>query len=354
MKTKIALVAGVTGIVGRGIAQFLSSLPDWQVIGCARRLPVHSSVPLPYPILAIDLTDEEKTRSTLSGMKFLTHIFFCGRADYQPGLKEPIDTNLLMLKNLIQAVEPIALGLQHVHIVQGSKVYGSDLGPYVTPALESHPRVNPTNWYYEQEDWLRERSAQSHWHWSASRPHGVCDAQIDSIRGLARVLAIYASICRSQGLPLSFPGNVGGFHSLYQCVELPLLSRAMAWISTEPSCQNEVFNVTNGDSMRWVNIWPKVAQFFDMPVGEVRPTLLTQWAKDKAPLWSQLVREHQLIPTDFEKTAVWSYGDFNFSRPYDILSSTIKLRQSGFHDCIDTPTMILDHLAHFRSQRLIP
>ena len=35
-----------------------------------------------------------------------------------------------MLRNLLDAVEPVAPGPNHVHFVRGSKVYGADLGPY--------------------------------------------------------------------------------------------------------------------------------------------------------------------------------------------------------------------------------
>ena len=86
------------------------------------------------------------------------------------------------MRNVLDAVE--SQQLQHVHIVQGSKVYGSDLGPYKTPAQESDPRVVQTNWYYEQEDLLAQRSAGTAWQWSASRPHGVCEADAGAVRGL--------------------------------------------------------------------------------------------------------------------------------------------------------------------------
>ena len=45
-----------------------------------------------------------------------------------------------MLRNVLDAIEPIAPGLEHVHLVQGTKYYGMHLGPFRTPAREDDPR----------------------------------------------------------------------------------------------------------------------------------------------------------------------------------------------------------------------
>lgn len=342
-----ALIAGATGIVGRALAQHLSAQPNWQVSGCARR----SRVSQPLNVIPVDLADAHAVRAALSASK-ITHVFYCGRADYTQAAKEPIAENVAMLRNVLNAVQ--SQHLQHVHIVQGSKVYGSDLGPYKTPAQESDPRVAETNWYYEQEDLLAQRSAGAAWQWSASRPHGVCDADAGAVRGLARVIAVYATILKALGEPLCFPGSHAAFHALYQSVDSGLLARAMTWIATTPACASQTFNVTNGDVMRWVHVWPRIADFFGMAAGPVKPVKLVDFMCDKAPLWDTIVREHVLRATPFNEAAVWPYGDFNFNRGYDVASSTIRLRQSGFAECADTGEMFLNHFTRFRKQRLIP
>lgn len=35
----------------------------------------------------------------------------------------------------------------------------------------------------------------------------------------------------------------------------------------------------------------------------------------------------------------WQFGDFIFHLGFDNISSTIKTRRAGFHDCIDTEDM---------------
>jgi hypothetical protein len=173
-------------------------------------------------------------------------------------------------------------------------------------------------------------------------------------RSLAMIIAVYAAISKELGQPLCFPGTAGNFRALYQCVDATLLAKAIAWISTTPACANQAFNVTNGDFIRWANLWPGFAEFFGMEAGPVKTVRLAQVMADKAPVWERIVGKHGLKTTPYEKTAVWRYGDFNFGRDYDIMSSTLKLRQTGFVDSIDTSRMLLEHLGHFRQERVIP
>lgn len=259
-----------------------------------------------------------------------------------------------MLRNLIEALEPVAHHLQHVHLVQGSKYYGSELGPYKTPAKESDPRVRGDNWYYAQEDWLVERALGKRWAWSASRPHGVCDHALEIARSMARVIAVYAAILKESGSPLVFPGTQANFAALYQCTDATLLAQAMAWIATEPQCANAAFNVTNGELIRWQNLWPRFAAFFGMVPGPVRTMKLAESLADKAPVWERIVAKYDLAPTPYAQTALWSYGDFIFNSGYDIISDTLKLRRAGFWETVDTQEMFLQLFAHLRANRIIP
>jgi len=351
MSRHCALIAGVSGVVGRALARHLSAQPDWEVIGLARRAP---AAPVAYPVVCVDLADAERCRATLGALGNITHVLYCARASHIASVKEPVGVNAGMLRNLLDAAEPCAPGLRHVHIVQGSKVYGSDLGPYRTPAKESDLRVADDNWYYAQEDLVVARGRGKGWHWSASRPHGVCDREPGIARSMALMIGVYAAICKELGEPLCFPGTAGSFHALYQSVDATLLAKAIAWIANEPACADQAFNVTNGDFIRWENLWPALAQFFDMQAGPVKTARLTALMADKAPVWERVVRKYELRPTPYENVAVWSYADFNWLRDHDKMSDTLKLRQSGFHECMDTGRMFLDHLANFRRERLIP
>ena len=346
-----ALIPGVTGVVGRGLADYLAAQADWQVIGLARRVPQEVAN---YPVIPVDLADAAACRARLGELANVTHVLYCARASHTTSAKEPVDLNAAMLRNLIDAVEPAARGLSHVHLVQGSKYYGSALGPYKTPARESDPRISDYNWYYAQEDFIVGRSRGKAWGWSASRPHAICDSALGTARSIPRVIAVYAAIAKALGEPLCFPGSAANFRALYQCVDATLLAKAIAWIATTQACANQAFNVTNGDFIRWENLWPRCAEFFGIAAGPVRTVRLAQVMADKAPLWERIVCEHRLHPTPYAQTALWPYGDFVFTPGYDHMSDTVKLRQSGFTDCLDTGRMLLDAFQRLRDARITP
>jgi hypothetical protein len=52
--------------------------------------------------------------------------------------------------------------------------------------------------------------------------------------------------------------------------------------------------------------------------------------------------------------ALWSYGDFIFTPDWDMMSSTLKLRQFGFHEVADTEKMFLSFFEGFRRANIIP
>jgi hypothetical protein len=50
----------------------------------------------------------------------------------------------------------------------------------------------------------------------------------------------------------------------------------------------------------------------------------------------------------------WRFGDFIFNSGFDNITSTIKARRAGFHDCIDTEDMFSHLFDDLRQKRVIP
>ena len=344
-----ALVAGASGVVGRRLAEHLAGEPDWEVTGLARRAPPEAS----FQSIEVDLTDARDCTEKLAGLTGTTHVLYAARYPHPTDSPEPIDINTAMLRNVVEAVAP-AGALRHVHMVQGSKYYGSTLGPYRTPARESDPRVEETNFYYAQEDWMENRRRGERWTWSASRPHAVMDRRTGIARSIAMVIAVYGAILREEGSPLFFPGTAGNYRVLYQCTDARLLARAIAWMSTEPRCANQAFNVVNGDYIRWMNLWPVFAKYFGMEPGPVRTVRLPDAMAGKGPIWDRIVKRHGLRTTPWRDAANWSYGDFVFQPEYDIMSDTTKARLYGFHEALATEEMFIGLFDHYRRERVIP
>jgi len=350
MKRGKALVVGATGVVGRYLLMHLLQTGTWDVAALSRRRP---DVAGDYLHLAIDLTDPGQTRAGLAGLHDVTHVFYAAYLD-RPDAAELARVNTAMLQNLVEAVDAAAPGLQHVHLVEGTKWYGSHLGPFKTPAKESDPRHLPPNMYYDQQDALESRQRGSRWTWSAVRPHAVSGFSLGSPMNLCLVLAVYASVCRELGVPLAFPGKPGAYRSLYQCTDAGLLARAIEWMATQAQCANQAFNVTNGDLIRWENLFPRFARFFDMELAAPRQIPLVRFMADKEPVWQRLAQRHGLAPHPFHQLAGWAFGDFVFGSDYDIVSDMGKARRAGFCESLDTEQMFLDLFARFRAARVIP
>lgn len=350
MARNVAIIAGATGVVGRGLAESLAATEGWDVVALARR-------PIDIPaarVISVDLTSEEDCRRKLGALTDTTHIFNTARFDHAAGTLEPVDVNLAMLRNMIETIEPAAPRLQHIHLVHGTKWYGSNLGPFRTPACEDDPRSLANNFYYAQQDYIAARQVGRQWSWSTTRPHGICHTVPDSPRNIVLVIAAYALVCREMGLPLSFPGTPENYHALYQCTSADHLVEAIRWMAHEPHCANQAFNIINGDYIRWENLWPAFARYFDMKVGPVRTVRLAQAMADKAPVWDAIVKRHGLKPTPYERLALWSYGDFVFTPGWDIMSDMTKARQFGFHRCVDTQSEFIRHFDVFRARGVLP
>jgi nucleoside-diphosphate-sugar epimerase len=241
-----------------------------------------------------------------------------------------------------------------VHLVQGTKVYGSHIGPFRTPAKESDPPHMPPNFYLDQEDWLRAHARGKPWSWSALRPQTVCGFALGNPMNLATGLAVYAAISKELGLPLRYPGTPVAYRSLYQVTDSELLAECMLWCATTPAAEGEVFNITNTDYFRWENLWPAFAKAFDMEPGAVQTINLTEMMADKAVLWERMVEKYRLRPIPYDQIVSWPFVDYCLSRDYDVMTDTLKIRKAGFHRCLDSEEMFLELFRQFREMRIIP
>lgn len=349
--TKTALIAGATGATSKRLLEALAADPDWAVIGLSRNPPKGSGR---VSFVAADLADRAACVRALKGFSQVTHIFYTARAKHGETAVESVEDNLALIRNVIDAIEPAAAGLRHINLVQGGKYYGQHLGPFPTPAREEDPRHMPPNFYFDQQDFLVERQRGKSWTWSAARPDFVCDFAPGRGRNIVSIVGAYAAISAELGLPLDFPGARGCFDTLKQATDATQLAQAMVHIATTPECGNHAFNVTNGDIFRWKHVWPKIAAHFGMRTGEIRTLKMSEWMRDKEPVWERIVRRHGLKPQPLANVALWAYADLQLAQDYDVITSTTKLRRSGFHETVDTEEMFLKHLASYREAKILP
>jgi nucleoside-diphosphate-sugar epimerase len=349
VESKVVLVAGVHGVIGRAAAEHFARQPATKVYGLSRRAGDLANV----NHLSVDLLAPGDVRAKLAGIADVTHVIF-GAYVEKPTAGERSRVNVALLENLLDVLEPACPGLRHITFYQGGKAYGADLGPFKTPAREDDPRLMPPNFYYDQEDALRRRQKDKGWTFTSLRPEAVCGYSIGNPMNLTMVIAIYAAISKELGLPLRFPGTMQAYRALYQVTSADILATASDWAGSEPRAANEIFNITNGDYFRWEHMWPRIARMFDMDVAYPVPTPLADYMADKAPLWNDMVREYELQPIDYKTLVSWPFGDFILNSGFDNISSTIKARRAGYHDCIDTEDMFRNFFTSLRQRKVIP
>jgi nucleoside-diphosphate-sugar epimerase len=350
MADKQAVVVGAVGVIGRAIVDRLSRSGDWDVVGLSRR-PLDTGTEARH--ISVDLLDRVDADAKLAELEGATHIFY---AAYQarPTPAAEVEPNLKLLRNAVSAIDAVAPGLQHVNLMQGGKAYGCHLGPFKTPAKETDPRHMPPNFYYDQEDWLRETAAGRPWTWSALRPEAVCGFAVGNPMNLTMAIAVYATMCRELGVPFHFPGKPGAYTAMYEVTAADLLAGAAEWAATSEAGAGEVFNITNGDTFRWQNVWPVFADFFGLDYAEPRTISLVEFMADKGPVWDRIVQEHDLRPYPYEDIVSWGFGDAIFGSDWDIVRSTHKARAAGFGDFVDTEEMFLGLFRQLQSGRVIP
>jgi nucleoside-diphosphate-sugar epimerase len=354
MSKKTAVVVGALGVIGRYIVERLVAEGDWDVIGLSRRTGEDGPR---VRFIPVDLLDEASVAAKLSGLTETSHIFY---AAFQPvagaatGFASNIAPNRDMLVNAVTAIDAASEKLQRVVLVTGTKYYGMHLGPFRTPARESDPRHIGPNYYFDQVDWLRDYQRGKRWDWVELRPHALCGFAPGTAQSILPAIAVYAALSKELGLPPRFPGKPGAFHALYQATASEHMAAGALWAATEPRCANEAFNMTNGDIFRWANVWPRIADVFEMPAGGVQTIKLVEQMAALRPLWERMVERYGLRPIPWEQLAAWPFADYVFAVDYDSISSMTKARQYGFHDVVDSEEMFVRLLRQFRREKIVP
>src|SRR5207249_1575167 len=147
-----------------------------------------------------------------------------------------------------------------------------------------------------------------------------------------------------------------------EAVDADLLARSMEWAATGSACAHDIFNITNGDVFVWTEVWPAIAGALGMKVGAPEPQSLKEAMPKRAAEWKEIVRKYALKAPDdvmsfvggsFEfADAVFGYGASETPPP--MIVSTIKARQAGFNDCMDTEDMFRMWFKRYEESRLLP
>ncbi|MBM4440385.1 MAG: SDR family oxidoreductase [Candidatus Rokubacteria bacterium] len=355
------LIAGASGLVGYAAARHFAGLPGWKTVAVSRRLPDD----LPgVELIAVDLLDAARCAEVFGRMRDVTHVVYAALYE-KPGLyqgwreRDQMETNRRMLEHLFEPLRRAAAGLRHVTLLQGTKAYGAHLKPIPIPAKERAPRDPHENFYWLQEDYLRGRQAGAPWTLTILRPQVIFGESLGSHMNLVPAIGVYAALRRDAGRPLSFPG---GPPWVREAVDADLLARACAWAAESPAAANETFNINNGDVFEWRHVWPAIAETLGMEVGPDEPQSLAATMPPREAEWRAIVRKHGLrapesLAAYVGQGFVYADGQLAYGAkrtPPTTLVSTIKARQAGFHECMDTEDMFRKWFRRFQERGWLP
>ena len=357
-KNKV-LVTGASGLLGvAAIEKFLSA--GWQVIGVSRRKPELISG-REIEFLSVDLRDQEAARAAFEPLTDISHVAYTALHE-KPALvagwssKDQIDTNNAMLRNVVEPILGSAKDFQHISILQGTKVYGVHLHPIPIPARERDPRDPHDNFFLDQEDYVREMGAKHGFTYTALRPQLVTGPTPGALNVLPTI-GVYAAIQREKGEPFSF---TGGPSFVWEAADADLVADVMVWAAGSARAANEAFNITNGDVFEWRNVWPTLAKTLGVETGPDTPMSLATYLADHSDLWDRIVAKYSLRPLSLRELV--GHGDqhadfaFAYGAPEGprAFVSTIKLRQAGFTETIDTEDAFRKALQSLIDHKFLP
>ena len=329
-----------------------------QVVGLARRRPDFAPA---ADWVAVDLRDREATAEALRPHGDATHVVYAALNE-QPNLlqgwrdADNAALNTRMLDNTLAALQYAPL--RHLTLMQGTKAYGVHTRRAMrVPAREQDALRDHVNFYFDQQDLVERQARRAGFGWTVLRPQIVLGLAAGSAMNPVAALGVYAVLSRELGHPLRYPGHAD---LLTECTDARLIAAAVEWAWGEPRAHGEAYNIANGDVVVWRHLFEQLAAYFGMPLGEPSTLRPGQEMPPHAALWRRIAEREGLREADLAALIglSWQYAEATWAsqRPLAVppLVSTIKLRQHGFGDCIDSQTCILEHLDAMRRMRYLP
>ncbi|CAA2986108.1 3-oxo-Delta(4,5)-steroid 5-beta-reductase-like [Olea europaea subsp. europaea] len=307
----VALVIGVTGIVGNSLAEILplADTPGgpWKVYGVACRPQPSWSEDNPIQYIRCDISDHEDAQAKLSPLTDVTHIFYVTWTNKSTEA-ENCEANGKMFKNVLDA------------------------------------------------DILFEEVEKEGLTWSIHRPGLIFGFSPFSMMNLVGTLCVYAAICKHEGMPLRFPGSEVVWDGYYDCSDADLIAEHQIWAAVDPYARNEAFNISNGDVFKWKHFWRILAEQFGVEYEEFEEgqnlTLLAMM-KDKGKVWDEIVRENGLTPTKLEDVGVWWLADTMLSLKC-LLDTMNKSKEHGFLGFRNSKNSFISWIDKLKAYKIVP
>nr|AHZ44504.1 putative progesterone 5 beta-reductase [Cochlearia officinalis] len=362
----VALIIGVTGIVGNSLAEILplSDTPGgpWKVYGVARRPRPSWNSDHPIDYIQCDVSDAEDARSKLSPLTDVTHVFYVTWTKRESET-ENCEANGSMLRNVLRAVVPHAPNLVHVCLQTGTKHY---IGPFENigkshheaPFTEDLPRLQVANFYYSLEDVLFEEiKKRESLTWSIHRPNSIFGFSPYSMINIVGALCVYAAICKHEGAPLVFPGSKEAWEGFTTASDADLIAEQQIWAAVDPYAKNEAFNCNNADIFKWKHMWKVLAEQFGIEeygfVEGKESVGLVEMMKGKESVWEEMVKKYELQERDVVDESVWSFADVALG-VVGLIDSMNKSKEHGFLGFRNSSNSLVSWVDKYKAFKIVP
>ncbi|CAH8391783.1 unnamed protein product [Eruca vesicaria subsp. sativa] len=364
----VALIIGVTGIVGNSLAEILplSDTPGgpWKVYGVARRPRPAWNSDHPIEYIQCDVSDAEDARSKLSPLKDVTHVFYVTWTNRSEEV-ENCKVNGSMLRNVLRAVVPNAPNLRHVCLQTGMKHYlgpfdcvGKDVERHEAPFTEDMPRLKVENFYYTLEDVLSEeiKVKGESVTWSVHRPNTIFGFSPYSLMNIVGTLCVYAAICKQEGSKLVFPGSKEAWEGFTTASDADLIAEQQIWAAVDPYAKNEAFNCSNADVFKWKHLWKILAEQFGIEeygFEEGKNVGLVEMMKGKERVWEEMVKENQLQEKKLDEVGVWWFADVVLGVD-GMVDSMNKSKEYGFLGFRNSNNSFMSWIDKYKAFKIVP
>jgi nucleoside-diphosphate-sugar epimerase len=355
------VIAGASGVVGSAALERFLQRDGWEAVAVSRRRP-DIDAERDFEHVPVDLRDAEASRRVLGQVDAVTHLLYAAVFE-KPGLiagwseEDQMQTNLEMLQNCLAPLLEKG-GLEQVTILQGTKAYGIHLHPMPVPARERYPRDDHPNFYWLQEDYLKEQAEEHGFRWTILRPQLIIGSTIGAVMNLAPVIGVYAAIRKELGEPFSFPG---GISYVWELVDSRVVAAACEFAATDPKADRQHYNVTNGEVFEWRNLWPALADQLGAEPGADEPMAMAEYLPAHSDVWDRVVQEQGLHPNSLNAMLGEShyYADFCFAYgagevPPPAFVSAIKLRKDGVCETYDSEETFRHWIGWLQDRKILP
>ncbi|KAJ5091045.1 NAD(P)-binding protein [Penicillium alfredii] len=410
-----AIVTGATGITGSAIVHHLLKDPSYdKIYSFSRSNPGYKDPKIQH--VTLDLQGSAQDMAKSLGRISAEYIYFC--AYLVPQNPDDLSrVNSAMLSNFLQGLEfsGAAGKIKRFILTCGFKQYGVHIGQSKQPLLEDDPLLEngaggaqwPLIFYYDQQRILIEAAKKGSWEWVATLPEDVLGYARGNFMNEATSLGLYCAVSKAlPGSELPYPGSKANYFTFNCWTSANLHAKFCLWAAKAPGAGNEIFNVMNGDTESFQNLWPRLATRFGCrlpdpmfpngatpgskgfnnyesstiklenkpplkvaasslgisgdPLAETSPTLFLQvdpvkWAKrdDVNQAWGQLRDKYGLDQKAWEK-ATWDFLVMTLGRDWHCVASMSKARKLGWTGYADTWDELEETLEILEKEGVLP